>query len=113
MKDEGLTFEQAIRHAQMLRKGGFVGISVFHKHDYAALEAEEGCYVVYAYTKAELAEMRIEAEKEEDPIDPFEITQWAKDEDGNTCGQQLFASETLADLVQQAQKYLEHTRAES
>lgn len=113
MTDEVFTFEEAINRAQMLRECGFVGISVFHKHDYAALEAEEACYVVYAYTKAELAEMRIEAEKEEDPIDPFEITQWTMDEYGNTCGQQLFASETLAELVQQAQKHLEHTGIES
>lgn len=114
MRNEGLTFEHAIRHAQMLRKGGFVGISIFHKSDYAAIEADEGCYTVHAYTKAQLTEMRLEAEREEEEqLDPFEITQWAKDEKGDTWGQQLFGADTLAGLVQQAQKHLEQNETKT
>lgn len=48
---ENLTFDQAMRLSAELRAEGLVGISLFHRHEYDRIEADEGCYVVFAYSK--------------------------------------------------------------
>ncbi|MHA7852240.1 hypothetical protein [Roseovarius sp.] len=107
MMREGMKFEEAIKYAEFLRENGYVGISIFHKHDFDALEANEGCYTLHAYTKAELKEMRADSKLDEDPLDAFEITNWTTAEDGQQSGTQMFGAETLQDLLQQVQLYLE------
>lgn len=95
---EGMTFDEAMRYARQARSFGKVGISVFHRHEYAELEADEGCYVVSSYSPQELAVMRKEAETPEPPLAPFEITHW-KWEGDDQIGQQLFVADTLPELL--------------
>lgn len=99
---EDLTFVDAMSKAMAARRAGLGGISVFHKHQYEAIEADEGCYVVYSYTADELAEMRRESETPEPPFPAYEITHWGFNEEGDQEGEQLFEADSLEDLIKVA-----------
>jgi hypothetical protein len=102
MRLEGLTFEEAMQAAAAARAKGILGISIYHRFDYDALERDGACYVVYGYTPTELSERRKEDAEPEPPIDNYEITRWEFDADGRQVGEQLFGAETLEELIKLA-----------
>lgn len=76
-----------------------MGISIFHRHEYEKIEANEGCYAVYAHTPKELANLRKESEKPEEPLPPFELLYNSQDTDGNWMGEAIFDAETIEELL--------------
>jgi len=95
---QNLTFDQAIIEAARARQNCFVGISIFHQHEYDKIEADEGCYSIHAYTKPELAALRIESELPDEPVPQFEVLRNYVDDDDRQCGEVIYCAETLDDL---------------
>lgn len=89
-------FSEAIAEASDLHNQGFVGISLFNRG------ASEGItlYVIYAYYPFEWDQVLKDRQAPEEPLPPFEVTNWKIDDDGDQYGEQMFVGNTLGELLE-------------